>query len=104
MGTNWLNKIVSATILANTPSCQEVAARLSQSLGSPLPLGMRLWIRLHCAVYLGCERYRRQLKLLRQTSRRFSEHADQAVGEQLPTPARERFRQSLKRVIIENRV
>jgi hypothetical protein len=50
-------------------SCKDVTKLVSESMDRSLPLGKRAGVRLHLLVCRFCERYRRQLLLLRETAR-----------------------------------
>ena len=53
-----------------TPSCKDMTRLLSDAMDRPLPLGIRLKMRLHFLICKWCERYKNQLLFLRQALRR----------------------------------
>ncbi len=58
---------------------------------------MLVWIRLHFSVCCWCERYMKQLHYIRETARRFPEHADEASDPVLSPEARFRLKHVLNR-------
>ena len=79
-------------------SCKDVTKLVSESMDRSLPLGKRVGVRLHLLICRFCERYRRQILLLRETARHLA-HAGEMPGEPfsetLSPEARERIRRSL---------
>jgi hypothetical protein len=53
-----------------TPPCQDMTRLLSEAMDRPLPLGIRIKMRLHFLICKWCERYKNQLLFLRQALRR----------------------------------
>ena len=53
-----------------TPSCKDMTRLLSEAMDRPLPLGIRVKMRLHFLICKWCERYKNQLLFLRQALRR----------------------------------
>lgn len=82
---NWLAR--------HTPPCGEVTQLLSQSLEQPLSLRQRIGIRLHYLICIWCERYMRQLHLLRDAMHRHPHETDAAPS--LSAKARARLKRSL---------
>ncbi|HEX9191545.1 MAG TPA: hypothetical protein VF847_05575, partial [Candidatus Deferrimicrobiaceae bacterium] len=79
-------------------SCKDVTHLVSESMDRTLPLGKRVGVRLHLLVCRFCERYRRQLLLLRETARHLAmtgERPGEPFPEALSREARERIRRSL---------
>src|ERR1043165_3417555 len=89
--TGWLIRI--------TPSCQDMTRLLSEAMDRPLPLGIRLKMRLHFLICKWCERYKNQLLFLRQALRR---NPDQLEGEAaasstaLSPEAKDRLKRALR--------
>ena len=79
-------------------SCKDVTRLVSESMDRTLPPGKRLGVRLHLLVCRFCERYRRQLLLLREVARHLSS-VEEVPGKTFPDTlspeARERIRGSL---------
>jgi len=79
-------------------SCKDVTKLVSESMDRSLPLGKRIGVRLHLLICRFCERYRRQLLLLREAARHLA-LAGETPGEPLPESlspeARDRIRRAL---------
>jgi hypothetical protein len=91
----WLRKVLVGIISAATPKCRDVVRILSQQMDHELPLIMRLRLRLHFLACCWCERYMKQLHYLRETARRFPEHADEGRDPVLSPEARVRLKDVL---------
>lgn len=91
----WLRKALIGIISAATPKCRDVVRILSEQMDHELPVMMRLRLRLHFSVCCWCERYMKQLHYIRETARRFPEHADEASGPGLSPEARVRLKDVL---------
>jgi len=76
-------------------TCKEVAARLSQGLEEPLPLGERMSLRLHMMMCRYCSRYFVQIQALRELARGYaaSDVSLHGEGQKLSPDARERISQ-----------
>ena len=80
-------------------SCRDVTRLVSESMDRSLPFGVRVGVRLHLLICRFCERYRRQLLLLRETAGRLASGADRPTGtpmETLSAGARKRILESLR--------
>ncbi len=80
-------------------SCKDATQLISQSMDASLPMGKRMWVRIHLLTCIFCTRYERQLHLIRETLRRLSameDHPEGTAGEKLSTEARDRIKQSLR--------
>lgn len=80
-------------------SCKDVTQLISESMDRSLPLGKRIGVRLHLLICKFCERYERQLLLIRETARRIVAMEDQpgpSPGEPLSEEAKARIRRSLR--------
>ena len=53
-----------------TPSCKDMTRLLSEAMDRPVPLRIRMNMRLHFLICKWCERYKNQLLFLRQVLRR----------------------------------
>lgn len=91
----WPQKLLIWIISETTPKCREVVRILSEQMDRQLPLMTRYRLRLHFVACCWCERYMKQLHYLRETARRFPEHADDAGGAALSPEARLRLKQTL---------
>jgi hypothetical protein len=96
---NWLKTKVSNWFWVLTPTCKEVARLTSEGRDRPLPLGMRLRLRLHRAFCQWCARYAKQLDLVHEASHAFPENVDQAGGPALDADARARMKRALQDVV-----
>jgi hypothetical protein len=76
-------------------SCKDVTQLISESMDTSLPVGKRIWVRIHLLMCKFCARYERQLLLIRETVRRLVGTEDR-TGESLSEEAKERIRNSLK--------
>jgi hypothetical protein len=79
-------------------SCKDVTRLVSESMDRSLPLGKRVGVHLHLLICRFCERYRRQLLLLRETARHLAlsgEMPGEPLPESLSPEARDRIRRSL---------
>ena len=79
----------------HTPKCREMVRILSQSMDEQMPLWMRIKKRLHFLICCWCQRYEEQLRYMRDTVRRFPEHADEASDAPFSAEARQRIKQRL---------
>ena len=80
-------------------SCKDATRIISQSMDTSVPLVRRIRLRLHLRICEWCERYRRQLLLIRNTLRRLDaagERPEGPAGEGLSQDARERIKKSLR--------
>jgi hypothetical protein len=91
----WLRQTLVGIISGATPKCRDVVRILSEQMDRDLPLMMRLRLRLHFSVCCWCERYMKQLQYMRETARRFPEHAEEASGPVLSPEARSRLKHVL---------
>jgi hypothetical protein len=48
--------------------CKTVSRLLSEAMDRPLPIRFRLWIFMHVAMCRHCDRFRRQLMMIRRIS------------------------------------
>jgi len=93
----WLGRMLVWIISGATPKCRDVVRILSEQMDHELPLLMRFRLRLHFSVCCWCERYMKQLHYIRETARRFPEHADEASDPVLSPEARFRLKHVLNR-------
>lgn len=78
------------------PSCREVSAMVSDSMDRRLPLRKRLAIRLHISMCSLCQRYEKQLYLLREGIRRYADPETHVAQKSLSFTARERLKRALE--------
>ena len=90
---NWFQTQLVIFIGKHTPKCREMVRILSRSMDEPMPLTMRIKKRIHFLICCWCQRYEEQLRYIRETTRRFPEHADQASDAPFPADAKERIKQ-----------
>ena len=62
-----------------------------------LPLTTRIKLRIHYLMCSFCQRYMKQLKYIRQVSREFPEKIGEVSDAKLPTEAKERLKEALRR-------
>lgn len=93
---NWLQLRIVLLICKITPDCPEVARLLSLRMERPLPLKMRIKLRIHYLMCSFCERYAKQLKYMREVSCQFPEKAGEVSGATLPTDAKQRMKEALR--------
>lgn len=76
-------------------TCKEVAARLSQGLEEPIPMGERMMLRFHMMMCKYCARYFEQIRVLRDLARGYDacEMDPQIENQCLSPEARERISQ-----------
>ncbi|MFZ5876441.1 MAG: hypothetical protein ACOYXU_08540 [Nitrospirota bacterium] len=65
MRPTWLK----SWLIRNTPPCQEVVRILSDAMDRPIPLRRRIAVRLHFLICQWCERYQKQVGLIRTLAR-----------------------------------
>ncbi|BCA53826.1 hypothetical protein W02_09660 [Nitrospira sp. KM1] len=93
----WISPI-AGWLIRITPTCKDMTELLSHAMDRPLPLGIRLRMRLHFLICKWCERYKQQLLFLRQAVRRRPEmlHSQtDNVAHQLSSDAKDRLKQAL---------
>jgi predicted small metal-binding protein len=80
----------------HTPCCREMARLLSKECETPLPLGLRIRMRLHLLCCRWCTRYRNQIRwihrLIGSLGHRECEHGEDHLSEE----AKEKIRAVLK--------
>src|SRR3712207_4203057 len=81
-----------------TPTCQEMTRLLSDELDRPLPWRTRVEMRLHFLICKWCERYKNQLRFLRQAVRRHPEQisSDAPATPSLSSEAKDRLKRTLR--------
>lgn len=62
-----------------------------------LPLATRIKLRIHYLMCSFCERYAKQLKYMRAVAREFPEKIGQISDAKLPTDARARLKEALRK-------
>ena len=82
-------------------TCKEVAARLSQGLEEPIPLGERMTLRMHMMMCKYCARYFNQIRSLRALARGYEAVDDPDVDARikLSPEARERIAEALAKAL-----
>src|ERR1700741_3845982 len=92
---NWWQTMLVKLIGKYTPKCREMARILSKSMDEPMPLMMRIKKRLHFLICCWCQRYEEQLHYLRETARKFPEHAGDISDASLSVEAKEQLKRQL---------
>jgi hypothetical protein len=80
----------------HTPTCAEMSRLASQSLDRPLPLGLRLRMRLHYVICVWCARYLKHLRFLHRAAPRLVEHEHPHLSRPLSAEAKQRMVQKLR--------
>ncbi len=93
---NWFQTRLVIFIGKHTPKCREMVRLLSKSMDEPMPLVMRLKKRLHFLICCWCQRYEEQLHYLRETARKFPEHADEASNVPVSTEMKQRWKNAVR--------
>jgi hypothetical protein len=93
---NWLNLRIVLLVTRFTFRCPEVVRILSLGMDKPLPLTMRLKLRVHYLMCSFCERYAKQLQYMRTAAHEFPEKIGDVAEEKLPDDVKERMRLELK--------
>ncbi len=87
-------------LIRSTPSCREVTQWASRSLERPLSLRRRIRLRPHVLICVWCERYVRQLRLMRVVLRRYAKTragSPSSSETSLSPDVRERMTRALQR-------
>lgn len=64
----------------HTPTCAEMSRLTSRAFEQPLPLKMRIRMRLHFAICAWCRRYFEQLNFLHRSAPRLSRRVEELPG------------------------
>ncbi len=88
--------LIAGWLIGLTPPCREVVKLASEDMNHPLPFGTRLKLRLHLMICDACERYRRQLRSIREALRR---NPDKLLGQEPSTGLSPEARERLKRAL-----
>ena len=94
---NWFQLQIVLLICRFTPKCPEVTRILSLGMDKGLPLTTRIKLRVHYLMCSFCERYAKQLNYMREVAREFPEKIGEISGATLPTEAKERLKEALRR-------
>jgi hypothetical protein len=92
---NWWQTALVKFIGKHTPKCREMVRILSQSMDQPMPLSIRIKKRIHYLICCWCQRYEEQLHYIRDTARKFPEHADEIRDGAFAPDVKERIKQKL---------
>ena len=82
----------------NTPNCVEMSRLASQQHEQPLPLKLRLKIRLHFLICVWCKRYFKQLDFMHHALPCVDVHLAEFPGRSLSFEAKRRIIQYLRRM------
>jgi hypothetical protein len=93
---NRFQTILVKFIGKRTPKCREVVRILSQSMDSKLSLTMRFKLRLHYLICAWCQRYEKQLHVLRKIASSAPDHVDEFSQDGLSSTAKERMKAALR--------
>jgi len=84
-----------AWVWEHTPNCAEMSRLTSRSLDEPLPLNVRLQMRLHHLICIWCKRYFHQLSYLHRTAPMLELGFPASAEWRLSSEARRRISQRL---------
>ena len=93
---NWWQTKLVILIGKYTPKCRDMVRILSQSMDEPMPFSMRIKKRIHYLICCWCQRYEEQLRYMRETARKFPEHADESSTVPVSGETKERWKQALR--------
>ena len=93
---NWWQTMLVKFIGKHTPNCREMVRILSKSMDEPMPLMIRIKKRIHFLICCWCQRYEEQLHYIRETAKKFPEHADEASDVPVSNEAKERWRRAVR--------
>jgi len=71
---NFIRRHWVVWVWRHTPNCVEMSRLASQRLEQPLPLALRLKMRLHFLICVWCKRYFKQLEFLHRSTPCLDEH------------------------------
>src|SRR5881394_4404946 len=93
---NWFQLKIVLLICRFTPTCPEVIRILSLGMDKPLPLSMRIKLRIHYLMCSFCERYAKHLTYMREVAREFPEQMGDVSDATLPSEVKQRLKESLR--------
>lgn len=94
---SWLRWRGILVLAALTPTCRQVVRMASRQQEQPLPWSTRFRLGVHLRICTACERYLRQLDVLRQAAARAESAFPMTdVHPPLPAAAKERIKQRLR--------
>src|SRR5437764_8724555 len=94
---SWLQLQIVLLICRFTPTCPEVIRILSLGMDKKLSLLTRIKLRIHYLMCSFCARYAKQLNYMREVSREFPEKIGEVSDATLPTEAKQRLKEALRR-------
>ncbi len=80
-------------------TCREMTRLLSDAMDRSLPLHLRMRMRVHLAICTSCQRYQRQLRIIRHTLGKHGERLEEAwkpQGPSLSPEAKQRLQRALE--------
>jgi hypothetical protein len=89
-GVTWVWK--------HTPNCAEMSRLASERLDQPLPLKLRLGMRLHYLICVWCRRYSQHLRFLHRNAPHLNESLLAFARWHLSAAAKQRIIQHLRRM------
>lgn len=92
-----MKKMMIIWLARRLPACEHIIEQLSQAMDGRLRLADRVKLKLHVMICPFCERYGRQIMLLRTILRREAAETTggSTIRHPLPSDARERIKQAL---------
>ena len=93
---SWFQRKVVLLVVRLTPRCPDVVRLLSLGMEEPLPLLMRLRLRIHYLMCSFCQRYANQLAYMREVAHEFPEKVGDVSQEEMPEDVKQRMRDALK--------
>ena len=89
-----MSRLLHAWRMLNAP-CRDMARLASESLDRDLNRLERLAMRSHQVYCVGCRRYQRQIRLLRDAMRGLAQQIETDAGPALPEDVRARIKQAI---------
>ena len=93
---SWIQLQIVLLICRFTPTCPEVVRILSLGMEKRLSLMMRIKLRIHYLMCSFCERYMKQLKYIREVSRKFPNKIGEISDASLTADAKERMKAAMR--------
>jgi hypothetical protein len=93
---NFWRKLISGC-RALSLDCREASRAQSEALDHPLPSAKRVGLSLHLVLCKWCRRYGKHIHFLRATAHEHQEELADASPHKLPTAARQRMKQRLRK-------
>src|SRR5262249_16243761 len=93
---SWFQLQIVLLICRFTPTCPEVVRILSLGMDKELSLVIRMKLRIHYLMCSFCERYMKQLKYIRQVSRKLPDKIGEVSNASMSADAKEQIKAALR--------